>query len=120
MNNMFIYSECAGWWVRAERPRFVKLGMGGPDKAVFRYELVQGLKRKIQVIFHDNVSNDLTSQDIQTAASVADKHGWKKVVIMTDYGMGDTLEIFNMHSFNTAWRDRGTGVFLKSIEDLPY
>jgi hypothetical protein len=115
MNNMRGFFVNDGWLIPTAPRRFVKLHLGVGCPVFYRYELVAGRKRKIKVMFHDDLAEELTTADILAAAKIADKRGWKKVVIMTDYYDGLGLEVFNMSGFNTAWKNRDAGVFLKTL-----
>lgn len=80
---------------------------------VARFIMVQGLKRKIVVMFHDNISGPLEMEDIKRAAVIADKRGWKRVVIDFDMVDASTYEVFNMAQFHASFHSRSVfGIFL--------
>lgn len=78
-----------------------------------RFINVKGRKRTIRVMFNDNISGPLEMENIEKAAAIADKRGWKRVVIDTDMFEGYTFEVFNMAMFHATFRSRYIfGVFL--------
>lgn len=79
---------------------------------VMRYILVQGKKRKIKVLFMDQISRMFDAVIVQRAAKIADEKGWSKVAICIDFCAGDRLEAFNMHQFHHSYKHQDIGIFL--------
>lgn len=85
------------------------------DREMF-YALLPGKKRKIRVVFFSRDAGHLSNRALYEAAAMADKLGWKTAVIDRDMGLGDTLELLNIHGFMNNYHYADLGHYLCSID----
>lgn len=84
--------------------------------------LVQGSRRKIKLFFLVGTIHQMTDQDIVWVTHVADKMGWKHVVLDRDDCMGETIEMMNLDQHRNNYHHGLRGIYVCSPQswEVPY